>query len=229
VLEQILDGSDLSVSEARNLLGRFLFSGDDIYKVTGALSGGELARVALANLTMHGANFLLLDEPTTHLDIDSQEILQDVLQQFNGTILFISHDRYLIDALASDVWYVQDRGLSQFEGNYSAWLVDRQRRTETATSAAAETTRGNSDEQRRAQRQQQTAERRRPAQLEELEAAIEALERRLEATIRLLDEASAAQDAGRVHELGSEYERTQRELEAQIHAWERLAGGAEEA
>ena len=79
ILDQVLDMSDLEIPAARHLLGRFLFTGDDVYKSIGTLSGGELSRVALAILTIRGANLLLLDEPTTHLDVDSQEILQDVL------------------------------------------------------------------------------------------------------------------------------------------------------
>ena len=106
VLEEIL-AYDPVIERARGFLGRFLFSGDDVYKQISQLSGGERSRVALAKLTMENANFLLLDEPTNHLDILSQEVLEDVLTSFPGTILFVSHDRYLIDALATHVWAVE--------------------------------------------------------------------------------------------------------------------------
>jgi len=108
VLEEILQVKNLSLEVARGFLGRFLFSGDDVFKPIAHLSGGERGRVALAVLSLQGANFLLLDEPTNHLDIQSQELLEHVLQDFDGTILFVSHDRYFIDALATQVWVVED-------------------------------------------------------------------------------------------------------------------------
>ncbi len=138
VLDHILEASRLLIGPARTHLGRFLFSGDDVYKKVGALSGGEVSRLALALLTLHGANVLLLDEPTTHLDLDSQEVLQDVLLGFNGTILMVSHDRYLIDALASHVWMVEDRTIEQYEGNYSDYVaLLAERAAESAGTAKA--------------------------------------------------------------------------------------------
>ena len=92
---------------ARNLLARFLFTGDDVYKRVGDLSGGERSRVALAKLTLIDANFLLLDEPTNHLDLDAREALEDVLGEYNGTLLFVSHDRAFIDNLATQIWVLE--------------------------------------------------------------------------------------------------------------------------
>ncbi|MBC7256371.1 MAG: ABC-F family ATP-binding cassette domain-containing protein, partial [Chloroflexi bacterium] len=126
VLEQVMEWSGLLAEEARHILGRFLFSGDDVFKETAVLSGGELARLALCILTLRGANLLILDEPTTHLDIASQEVLQQVLADFEGTILFVSHDRYLIDALATHIWEIEQGELHQFEGNYSAYRAAKQ-------------------------------------------------------------------------------------------------------
>jgi ATP-binding cassette subfamily F protein 3 len=226
VLEQVMAESELSVAEARQLLGRFLFSGDDVYKVTRTLSGGELARVALAILTVRGANVLLLDEPTTHLDIASQEVLQDVLVHFPGTILFVSHDRYLIDALATDVWVVTNGGLEQHEGNYSAYLLERERVVAEKTAASAEAP--SSDEERRKRRQAQAAARRHSERLEAIEDEIEDLERRLAETTTLIDLASAAQDAERVHALGREYQELEATLSRRIAEWEQVAEGAPE-
>ncbi len=127
VLQELMTTrADLKLSEARDILGRFLFSGDDQFKKVEMLSGGERGRVALAKLTLQGANFLLLDEPTNHLDIPSQEILTEALQHFEGTLLMVSHDRYLIAALASQLWLL-DRdaegktSLTLFRGTYDAW------------------------------------------------------------------------------------------------------------
>jgi ATP-binding cassette subfamily F protein 3 len=114
--------------EARTLLGRFLFSGDDVFKRVGDLSGGERSRVALAQLTLMGGNLLVLDEPTNHLDIGAREALESVLNEYNGTILFVSHDRYFVDAVADTIWMVHDGGVTAFDGNYSEFVADRDKR-----------------------------------------------------------------------------------------------------
>jgi ATP-binding cassette, subfamily F, member 3 len=127
VLDSLMDAKPgLGLGEARNILGRFLFSGDDQFKKIEMLSGGERGRVALARLTLQGANLLLLDEPTNHLDIPSQEIITEALQHFDGTLLFVSHDRYLIAALATQLWILNrapngDVSLEVFRGTYDAW------------------------------------------------------------------------------------------------------------
>jgi ATP-binding cassette subfamily F protein 3 len=108
-------------TEARTLLGRFLFSGDDVYKRVGDLSGGERSRVALAQLTLMGGNLLVLDEPTNHLDIGAREALEVVLNEYNGTILFVSHDRYFIDAVADTIWMVENGSIQAFYGTYSEY------------------------------------------------------------------------------------------------------------
>src|SRR5690606_14240911 len=116
LLDELLRTKDMPISEARNVLAAYLFTGDDVYRKVSTLSGGERGRLALAKLSLTEANVLVLDEPTNHLDIPSQEILQDVLAEIDGTILMVSHDRYIIDALASQVWYIEDGQLNVFEG-----------------------------------------------------------------------------------------------------------------
>ncbi len=108
-------------SDVRKHLARYLFTGDDVFKQVTALSGGERSRLVLAKLGLMGSNFLILDEPTNHLDLESQDILQSVLKQFEETILLVSHDRYLIDALATQVWIIdpEKRSLTIYKGNYS--------------------------------------------------------------------------------------------------------------
>ncbi len=138
VLDELMRArGDLTLSQARSILGRFLFSGDDVFKTIGMLSGGERGRVALAKLTLQGANFLLLDEPTNHLDIPSQEILTEALDYFDGTLLLVSHDRYLIAALATQIWSLERDAhdatrLSVFRGTYDAWVTERERLAEEA-------------------------------------------------------------------------------------------------
>ncbi|MDP9374089.1 MAG: ATP-binding cassette domain-containing protein, partial [Chloroflexota bacterium] len=129
-LETILQDHPMSEETARTLLGRFLFSEDDVFKPVAALSGGERSRLALAKLTLARANFLILDEPTNHLDIAAREALEGVLDEYNGTLLFVSHDRYFIDRLATHVWAIGDGGVGDggarrvraYLGNYSDYL-----------------------------------------------------------------------------------------------------------
>jgi ATP-binding cassette subfamily F protein 3 len=116
-------GTGMLEREIRGYLGRFLFSGDDHYKKVQVLSGGERGRLALAKLALIDANILLLDEPSNHLDIPAQEMLQEVLANFNGTIILVSHDRFLIDALATQVWEIKpkEHKLEIFKGTYSEY------------------------------------------------------------------------------------------------------------
>src|SRR5207245_3822050 len=115
----------LSEQGARTFLGRFFFTGDDVFKTIGALSGGERSRVALAKLTLQGSNFLVLDEPTNHLDLQSRQFLEEILGEFEGTLLFVSHDRYFIDKLATKVWVIGDGILIPYIGNYTEYRTHK--------------------------------------------------------------------------------------------------------
>ncbi len=216
----------LLVGQARNYLGRFLFSGEDVFKPISALSGGERARVALAKLALRGANFLVLDEPTNHLDIPSQEILQAVLVSFTGTILLIAHDRYFIDVLATQVWALEDETIyvSKAEAPlsaYSAYLVDREARQlansdQTPRSlaeprSASLSRRGGTTQKREQARRQQA--------LAELEAAIEAAEARLVELSTALEEASQAQAVEKFETLGRDYKTAEQELARLLDQW----------
>ncbi|HEX6123339.1 MAG TPA: ABC-F family ATP-binding cassette domain-containing protein, partial [Ktedonobacterales bacterium] len=124
-LDEIRHASHLSEEGARSYLGRFLFSGDDVFKPIGALSGGERSRIALAKLTLRGANFLILDEPTNHLDLPSRQVLEAVLSHYDGTLIFVSHDRYFVDALATTLWVLEDGAITSHAGNYTAYRARR--------------------------------------------------------------------------------------------------------
>lgn len=122
ILEELSQmGSTKLESELRSILGCFLFSGDDVYKKIKVLSGGEKARVALAKTLVEEANFLLLDEPTNHLDIQSMNILIQALQQFEGTFITVSHDRYFISQIANKIWWIEDDIIKEYEGGYDEW------------------------------------------------------------------------------------------------------------
>src|SRR5205807_989060 len=123
-LEEVAPRS--TTTELRNLLGCFLFSDDDVFKPLGVLSGGERNRYALARMLLHPSNFLLLDEPTNHLDLRAKDVLLNALQEFNGTVVFVSHDRYFIDKLATRVFEVGTGKVEVFPGNYEDYLWRKQ-------------------------------------------------------------------------------------------------------
>ncbi len=225
LVDEVLAIKHMRISEARDWLGRFLFSGEDVFRPVSSLSGGERGRLALAKLALEGANLLLLDEPTNHLDIDSQDILQDVLAQFEGTILLASHDRYLIDALATQIWQMRPGELSITYGGYQDYLRARNRRLAAAADEKAQdSARG------RGRRAATYAEKRQglspfeaAKRAEELEAIIHQLEWRLGDITAQLDGASLAGDAGKVRTLGETYARMEADLEAALEEWGRLA------
>jgi ATP-binding cassette subfamily F protein 3 len=229
VLDEILAVQEMPIGKVRDYLAKFLFTGDDVFKKVEVLSGGERGRVALAKLALTGSNLLLLDEPTNHLDIPSQEILEAVLADFPGTILLVSHDRYLIDALATQIWSVSEGQLEVFQGSWSEYVEWRERAREEARRKEEE--RVQPKEQAKASktpppksetRSQKSIERKRAARLAELEAAIEALEKRRAELTQDLETAGA--DIARVRELGLEYTEVENELAAKLSEWESVAG-----
>jgi ATP-binding cassette subfamily F protein 3 len=227
VLDAILDVQNLPLARARNFLGQFLFSGDDVFRTIGTLSGGQRSRVALARLTLQGANFLLLDEPTNHLDIASQEILEDVLNSFPGTVLLVSHDRYLVQSIATHVWRVAGDELRAYKGNYEDF--QRQRAAEEAPAQAAPSNGsavGSAEEERERVRQERRLRRAAEKQAEmaaAMEAAIAQAESQLAALSADLEAASLAGDVARVQELGLRYQGLDAELHRMMAEWAELA------
>lgn len=232
VLDELLSHKHMDLGDARNHLARYLFRSDDVYKQVSSLSGGERGRLALAILSLQGANFLLLDEPTNHLDIPAQEVLEEVLKNFDGTSLIVSHDRYLIDRLATQIWEVRDQKLDVFHGSYGEFVEARTQKQE-ASSAVSATSRsqdsqnqnGNQsgNDQRRPDRRSQNEARKRARQLEEMEAKVHQLEKALEMVEAKLQAASDAQDLEKIQKLGEEYTKVQATLDAQMEAWMALA------
>ncbi|NPV68215.1 MAG: ABC-F family ATP-binding cassette domain-containing protein [Anaerolineae bacterium] len=236
VIDELLSVRHMPQSQARNYLATYLFTGEDVFRSVNTLSGGERGRLALAKLALSGANFLLLDEPTNHLDIASQEILEEVLDRFNGTILMVSHDRYLIDRLATQIWDARPGELIVFKGPYAEYLVVRDGRSAEGEppqpAAPAERTAITAPKRSRAPKPPADDERagrsprlspyQRARLTTELERRIEALEVRLVDLSGAIGEASAAGDAARVHDLGQDYARAEQELEAALAEWEAL-------
>jgi len=208
---------EMLVADVRAYLARFLFTGEDVFKPVGVLSGGERGRLALSKLALGGANLLLLDEPTNHLDIPAQEILQDVLAGFDGTILLVSHDRYLIDALATQIWEIDETqgALRTFKGTYSQYKAELEAQREAEKAQVEAQARAKAPA---AARVRPTGEaRRRKLRLEELERLIAEQEEELKRLGRLLE--NPPTDPGKVQKLGRDYVRVQAELDHTMQEW----------
>ena len=223
VLEELVQHKPLSEQEARSYLARYLFQGEDVFKPLTALSGGERARLALAILALDGANVLLLDEPTNHLDIPAREALQEVLESYSGTILLVSHDRYLIDRLATQIWELRDGELRVFQGSYRQFIL-----RQSATSAAAPArqiiltpkplARDNSRQTRRKQETLAMFEER----IREQERTIQSLSREVEAAGKAIA-AGEKKAFERMQKLSGQMAQAQAKLDALMTEWERLA------
>jgi ATP-binding cassette subfamily F protein 3 len=222
----------MRISEIRDYLAKFLFSGEDVFQKVGTLSGGERGRLALAVLALSSANLLLLDEPTNHLDLPSQEVLQAVLAGYNGTALLVSHDRYLIDALATQVWEVLPGSgrLRVFEGDYSQYKevlqaeeLARQSAREDQVVKAPKAVRADSTAAPGAPaRRSNNREREHKERIAALEAEITRLEKQIAALARELE--APPPDPARVQALAREYQTAQEALEERMEVWGREAG-----
>ena len=216
----------LTIGEARAYLARFLFTGDDVFKTIDTLSGGQRSRLALAQLSRQEVNFLVLDEPTNHLDIESQEVLEAMLRDFNGTVLLVSHDRYLIDAIATQVWVIdpEEKRLHAYQGNYSAYLEEKAQRLAVGTSRRAKKKEDNQRQRERAReaRRKRKEEEKRQEEARRLEAKIHAKEQELAAISQALEAASLAQQLEEIQKLGERYQSLERELDELIETWTTL-------
>ncbi len=215
VLDEFLNHKGMPISQARSYLAQYLFRGDDVYKPISALSGGERGRLALAILALDGANFLLLDEPTNHLDLPAQEVLQELLQGFPGTILLVSHDRFLVDRLATQIWELQDGHLKVFNGTYRQFVLQNAEMTSQAHQilfAPKPLARDNSRETRKQQHL-----------LERLESRIADHEALLKNLSKAIQKSGNGQSFERTQKLSREYAQAQVEMEALIEEWEQVA------
>ncbi|WP_138336348.1 MULTISPECIES: ABC-F family ATP-binding cassette domain-containing protein [Streptococcus] len=209
--------------EIRNRLGAFLFSGDDVKKSVGMLSGGEKARLLLAKLSMENNNFLILDEPTNHLDIDSKEVLENALIDFDGTLLFVSHDRYFINRVATHVLELSEKGSTLYLGDYDYYVekkaeVEMIQAEEALTSNQAKETSSVNDYQ--AQKESQREARKLMRQIESLEAEIEELETQSQAISEQMLETN---DAEKLMELQAELDKISHRQEEAMLEWEELS------
>ena len=209
--------------EIRNRLGAFLFSGDDVKKSVGMLSGGEKARLLLAKLSMENNNFLILDEPTNHLDIDSKEVLENALIDFDGTLLFVSHDRYFINRVATHVLELSESGSTLYLGDYD-YYVDK--KAEIEVSQTEEASMSNQAKEAspandyQAQKESQKEARKLMRQIASLEAEIEELESQSQAISEKMLETN---DAEKLMELQTELDKISHRQEEAMLEWEELS------
>ena len=209
--------------EIRNRLGAFLFSGDDVKKSVGMLSGGEKARLLLAKLSMENNNFLILDEPTNHLDIDSKEVLENALIDFDGTLLFVSHDRYFINRVATHVLELSEKGSTLYLGDYD-YYVDKKAEMEVSQIEEASTSNQakevSSVNDYQAQKESQKEVRKLMRQIENLEAEIEELESQSQTISEQMLETN---DAEKLMELQVELDKISHRQEEAMLEWEELS------
>lgn len=209
--------------EIRNRLGAFLFSGDDVKKSVGMLSGGEKARLLLAKLSMENNNFLILDEPTNHLDIDSKEVLENALIDFDGTLLFVSHDRYFINRVATHVLELSENGSTLYLGDYDYYV---EKKAEVEMTQAEEASTSNQAKEAspvnnyQAQKESQKEVRKLMRQIESLEAEIEELESQSQ---DISEQMLETNDAGKLMELQAELDKISHRQEEAMLEWEELS------
>ncbi len=210
--------------EIRNRLGAFLFSGDDVKKTVGMLSGGERARLLLSKLSMENNNFLILDEPTNHLDIDSKEVLENALIDFDGTLLFVSHDRYFINRVATQVLELSEEGSTLYLGDYDYYL-EKKAELEALATAQAETVPVSSTEEFTSndyhmQKQNQKELRKITRRIEQLEAEMEELDQKIQAITETMH---STNDAADLVQLQSDLDQLTVQQEAVMEEWAELS------
>nr|WP_201360495.1 ABC-F family ATP-binding cassette domain-containing protein [Dictyobacter formicarum] len=223
IVDEIRQVSALSEEGARSFLGRFLFSGDDVFKQIGSLSGGERSRVALAKLTLQGSNLMVLDEPTNHLDLQSRQFLEEVLSEFEGTLLFVSHDRYFIDSLATKVWAIEGKVLYPYQGNYTEYRTRHQQivlstssnKTPVKAAPAKAAASGKTSGKKNGKVKTRT--------LEDVEKDVEKAEAQVKSLEDALSQAALEADAEKLTQLSSDYEQARARVDELLKEWEQLA------
>ncbi|MEC2102922.1 ABC-F family ATP-binding cassette domain-containing protein [Bacillus licheniformis] len=231
VLDELWDDyPEMNEKDIRTCLGNFLFSGEDVLKPVHALSGGEKARLALAKLMLQKANFLILDEPTNHLDLDSKEVLENALIDYPGTILFVSHDRYFINRIATKVLELSRDKAEEYLGDYDYYtekkaqqleLKELEKQTEERQKAASE--KPGAKKSYEEEKELKRKERQRQRRIEDIETRITAIEEQIEKNEELLCNPDVFQDHEKVQEIHSENEQLNEELEQLLSEWETLS------
>lgn len=214
VIEEVWTSTGIIETEIRSLLGRFLFTGEDVYKRVKDLSGGERSRLVLCKLFLQKPNFLIMDEPTNHLDVQTREVLEDALEQFDGTMLFVSHDRYFINRLATRILELEDNRLYEYLGDYDYYRWKKQQLGQEKENRPKP-----AERRPKTERTQKAKAPSRPRP-EDIEERIMVLEEQVEDLACRLGDQATYENAGEVRELTREYEEKSRELEELYALWE---------
>ncbi|MFI8578239.1 ABC-F family ATP-binding cassette domain-containing protein [Rossellomorea aquimaris] len=229
VLNELWDEYPMKMEkEIRTVLGNFLFSGEDVLKPVSTLSGGEKARLALSKLMMEKGNVLILDEPTNHLDLDSKEVLENALIDYPGTILFVSHDRYFINRIATKVVELSKKGSTEYLGDYDYYVEKLQQQEELAALERLEqgeqvssqvTTQKQSH---KIDKESKKLERQRKRRVEEIEGLMEALEEDIQEKEDLLCDPDVFQDHEKVQDINDSLTKAKEELDSLLEEWTEL-------
>lgn len=223
VLDEIWDDfPHMRQSVLRSILGCFLFTGDDVFQPIRTLSGGERGRVALTRLMLREDNFLVLDEPTNHLDMDSREVLEEALEEYPGTLLTVSHDRYFINRLANRIIEMRPDGVSLYLGNYDDYLEKKRQEALGEPEIGAQKTRTSIEKEKKRDRQAREAVRARKAELAALEISIERAEKAVAAQETALADPATYSHPDHAREAAHRLHSLQKELEALYDAWVEL-------
>ena len=220
----------LTTTQIRNILAAFLFTGDDVFKLIKECSGGERGRISLAKLMLSEANFLILDEPTNHLDITSKEILEDALNDYEGTVLYVSHDRYFINRTAHRILELSGQTLTGYLGNYDYYLEKKMNHTEFGSGKSSESS-GSSDTpvissakaDWQAKKAAQARQRKLENDLKKTETRIAELEQKIADIDTLMSSDEVCRNSAKLSELSAEQGKLQEELERLYEEWERLS------
>lgn len=216
VLEEVWDDHpEVPEKDIRSLLGSFLFVGDDVYKVVHELSGGEKARLELTKLSFQPINFLILDEPTNHLDIDSREVLESAINEFSGTVLFVSHDRYFINQVATDILDMRKDGIKHYEGDYDDYLATVAKATAPNPASSAQSSPASSQGKQSYQqsKDQQRARRKLQRKVDDLEKQMAQLEDQQANIEAEMSKPEVATDIGKLTDLQKELDQLKAQSE----------------
>jgi ATP-binding cassette subfamily F protein 3 len=232
VLDELWDDyPQKTEKEIRTVLGNFLFSGDDVLKPVSTLSGGEKARLALAKLMLQNANFLILDEPTNHLDLDSKEILENALIDYPGTILFVSHDRYFINRIATKIFELSSDNLKEYLGDYDYYMTKKEeqlellrleQKPEDKSSQKVASPQQEAKLSYQQEKELKKQERQKQRRIEEIEDEIATIEEQVEKNDALLCDPDIYQNHEEVQKINTENDLLQAKLENLMNEWEQL-------
>ncbi|MCB2409062.1 ABC-F family ATP-binding cassette domain-containing protein [Hymenobacter lucidus] len=236
ILQEMVEaGSKRSEMELRSVLGSFLFTGDEVYKKIKVLSGGEKSRVALAKTLISEANFLLLDEPTNHLDMQSVNILIQALDQYEGTYIVISHDRFFVENVANKIWYIEDYQLKEYPGTYAEyeqWQEDREKAAKKAGLASPSAPKPVKEEKKPVSNSEREANQHElkkvNKELKEVEGKVTTLEKELAVYEKQLADPNIYNNTAQLKDATMKFEQVKKELNRTNEQWEKLAEKAEQ-